>query len=143
MDTDLTMPPPPAQAAAPAPSSTDQRLDQLIALMTANVAPAAPAAAVYAGPRGAASMAASLPQAPPPAPPAVAATPHPGETFVPGEIGYFRYHDYRDAEGKTRVQVVSVAHTDDDHVHAIVLGDARNLASFQHGVLTHAYPEGD
>jgi hypothetical protein len=101
---------------------------------------AAPAPQAYAGPGGAGQLAAPLPPAVPPAPPAEPDQPHPGETFTPGELAYYAYHDHRDKPGAVRAQVVVVTHTDDDHVHALVLGDAGQLASFARGQLTHAHP---
>lgn len=94
----------------------------------------------YGGPQGAAAMSQPLQPPPPPAPVPTTPTPFAGEQFVPGEMAFFTYRDARDPEGKTRTQVVSVAHVDEGHVHAIVLGDASQLASFEHGVLTHGYP---
>lgn len=138
---------------APASStSTDDKLDRLLELLTAQATAAAssrsstPTVAAssspqaYAGPAGSASMSAPLAPQPEPAQPVQPAAPHPSESFVPGDLGFYSYHDHRDPEGVSRVQVVSVAHVDPDHVHAIVLGDASQLASFAPGQLTHAYP---
>lgn len=94
----------------------------------------------YAGPAGAGQMAPPL--QPPPAPPAPAsvATPYASESFAPGDMAFFTYHDHRDPEGVNRTQVAVVAHVDENHVHAVVLADASQLASFVHGQLTHGYP---
>jgi len=90
---------------------------------------------------GAAALAAPLaPDPVPPPGPDPAPAPHPGEEFAPGQMAWYTYHDHRDPEGTDRVQLVAVTHTDDDHVHGLVLGDARHLASFARGVLTHEHP---
>jgi hypothetical protein len=100
-----------------------------------------PPPAPYAGPQGPASL--GTPLAPDPVPPPAPAgppAPHPDEEFVPGQMAWYSYHDHRDPEGRDRVQLVAVTHVTDDHVHGLVLGDARNLASFARGVLTHQHP---
>lgn len=92
----------------------------------------------YDGPQGGGSLAAPLqPDPAPPARPAEPEQPHPGETFAPGELATYAYHDHRDPEGTTRSQVVMVTHVDDDHVHGLVVGQLRDVASFPHGALTH------
>jgi hypothetical protein len=102
----------------------------------------ASAAQPYAGPAGAGQLGAPLPPAPAPAPPA----PIPGddrepEEFSPSHMAFYAYHDHRDPPGAQRVQVVLVTHVDDEHVHGMVLGDARQLASFAPGELSHGYPD--
>lgn len=95
----------------------------------------------YAGPAGAGSLSAPLAPPPPdPGPPPGPPAPHPGETFAPGDMGWYTYHDHRDREGTDRTQLVVVTHVDDDHVHAMVLGDSRSVASFAAGQLTHGHP---
>jgi hypothetical protein len=99
-----------------------------------------PAPAPYAGPQGPASMGAPLQPDPPPPPVTTPDVPHPDEEFQPGQMGWYSYHDHRDPEGTDRVQLVAVTHATDDHVHGVVLCDARQLASFARGVLTRQHP---
>lgn len=94
----------------------------------------------YAGPAGSGQLGAPL--APPPAPPLPTehAQPNPDEVWAPGELGYYTWQDPRTPASEPRVQVVAVTHVDDQHVHGLVLGDAKDLASFGHGTLTHQHP---
>lgn len=94
----------------------------------------------YAGPAGAGQLAAPVQPPPPAEPPREVATPHPGESFAPAEMGFYSYQHPADPPGQKRTQVVLVTHVDDSHVHGLVMGELRNLASFLAGELTHAIP---
>ena len=94
-----------------------------------------PQATPYSGPPGAGQLAAPLAPPPPPAPPAEPETPHPDETFAPGELALYDYEHPADKPGKTRTQLVMVSHTDDTHVHGLVLGELKDVASFVKGQL--------
>lgn len=96
----------------------------------------------YAGPAGVGQFGAPLQPPPPPAPVPVDVTPHPDESWQPGELGYYTYHDHRDPEGTDRTQLIMVTHVEENHVHGIVLGDTSNGAQFAPGVLTHEHPAG-
>lgn len=94
----------------------------------------------YAGPAGIGQAGSPLAPPAPPAPIAEHDQPNPDEVFAPGELGYYTFADPRTPAAPPRTQVIAVTHVDDQHVHGLVLGDAKDLASFGHGTLTHAHP---
>jgi hypothetical protein len=140
MDSSIPNPAAPAAGA----SSTDEKLDVLIGLLSGQAAARVPApvdvAAVPRPSAGIAATAAPVRPDPEPEPPKAAPAPHAGETFEPGQLGYYSYHRNGDPEGVDRTQVVAVVATTADHVHGLVLGDAADVASFAQGQLTATPP---